>query len=108
MAPAHGGASGSRDPAPDASVGHRFGPGPESAADKEARSKAEDEEEFAKYLNWLAKLRAPATRVEYKERPDGASAYVVHFSEMVHDIMDLRNPQKMSMQFQITGRHGFC
>ena len=51
---------------------------------------------------WLP-LRT-ATRIEFRERPDGESHYIVHFREAITDLKDFKD--KMSLQFMVTGRHG--
>ena len=40
---------------------------------------AEMIEQYNFYKNWLLEVKPRVQRVEYRERPDGESAYIVHF-----------------------------
>ena len=58
----------------------------------EAQISAEKQEEYIAYLDYLAKVRTPATKVEYRQNKDGSREYVMHFREPISSFLrDSRN-----------------
>ncbi len=83
-----------------------LGDAPPAPADlgSAAEEMADKEEEYVFYLKWLAELKAPATKIEYRETRNGECLYIVHFRERVFNLRDMS--ETLSMQFTATGRHG--
>ena len=78
---------------------------PDDAGEKEARDNQQKDEDYTFYLEWWRELRAPATRVEYQDRRNGESVYIVHFKDPITDVKDQR--EKRSIQFQAYGLHHY-
>ena len=70
----------------------------------EAQISAEKEEEYRAYLEYLSKVRTPATKIEYRENRDGSREYVVHFSAPISSFHSIQETK--TLMFKAAGRHG--
>ena len=69
-----------------------------------AQISAEKQEEYIAHLEFLAKVRTPLTKIEYRQNKDGSREYVVHFSPPISSFHSIRETK--TLMFKAAGRHG--
>ena len=70
----------------------------------EAQISPEKQEEYIAYLEFLAKVRTPATKIEYRQNKDGSREYVAHLSAFSSSFHSIRETK--TLMFKAAGRHG--